>query len=388
MKKISIFIGSILIATNLSFTALAEENSISLKDAAGITPDSILYPIDTAIDSLKLSFTFSNTKKVKVLSDIAKERLGESEQMAEEGKTKLAQQALEEYNNYINDSVDKLTELMEENYEDIKEENTSQNINSDDLKNNDETIDKELEELQEEIQDTQNTTGEVLGSIKEDLEDNVDSKEVLEKVIEMQKAKKEAVTAMVEKRHELNTARKNLNIAKRELKKIQKSGTEEALKKAQELLDEQLTIFTQAKEEFKAAFETKKEVMKGGIKQNNSLEPKKIEKDIKEEPKFTVNEKTESDNELKINTKNDSISNKKSETEENLIDTKNKLKEVNHKNEKTEQKKQNIINKSEEAKQKIKKNEKNKKINEQKNENTKNKIKENTIKKKTGNNKK
>jgi hypothetical protein len=84
MKKLKIFVVTVAMLANIGGTAFAEGVD-SFKDNAGITPDSILYGVDKALENVKLSITFTGEGKVEVLSDIAEERLGESEAMAEAG---------------------------------------------------------------------------------------------------------------------------------------------------------------------------------------------------------------------------------------------------------------------------------------------------------------
>lgn len=57
---------------------------------AGVTPDSIVYPIDKAIESIQLTLTFTAEGKVILLTDISQERLEEAKVMAEENKDELA----------------------------------------------------------------------------------------------------------------------------------------------------------------------------------------------------------------------------------------------------------------------------------------------------------
>lgn len=55
MKKTT----SLIVGLLLTFSVgIAKANDITLKDQAGITPDSILYPVDKAIDELSIALSF------------------------------------------------------------------------------------------------------------------------------------------------------------------------------------------------------------------------------------------------------------------------------------------------------------------------------------------
>jgi hypothetical protein len=249
-----------------SSDVLAENSAVSqttFKEEAGITPDSIFYPVDKFLDEVKVILSFSDGSKVEALLDIATERLGESEVMIEEGKTVEAQEALETYENAITEAGDKLEEIVTEN------------ADSEDVK-----VGEQIADLGEQITQQQEDSIKVLEGMNEQVSD--EAKVVLSKVIEMQTAKKEAVKVMVEARHELNKAKKDYNEAKVSMKKAEKTGDTEAINAAQEKL---LTIeeeYNLKKEEYNTAFEEKQETIKkysGNEKQtdNSKEEDKKIE---------------------------------------------------------------------------------------------------------------
>jgi molybdopterin converting factor small subunit len=85
-----------VVLANVSGMAFAE-GAVSFSGTAGITPDSVLYGVDTVLDDIKISLTFNGASKVEAITDVAEERLGESEVMVEEGKEDLAKTAIEEY---------------------------------------------------------------------------------------------------------------------------------------------------------------------------------------------------------------------------------------------------------------------------------------------------
>lgn len=96
MKKMAVLVAAVLVLTGFSTKAFAAEvttqttqtiqttsSAVSYKEAAGITPDSLLYTIDKAVDQLRLVLANTAEKQAAVNADIAKERLGESEVMTE-----------------------------------------------------------------------------------------------------------------------------------------------------------------------------------------------------------------------------------------------------------------------------------------------------------------
>lgn len=243
MKKVAILVASILIAGNFGVKVFADEVTTSYKEQAGITPDSILYPIDTAVDNLRVTLTSSEEKEAALLTDIAEERLGESEVMAEENKIEEAEKALEDYNEKITEAADKLQEIVNTTDENVGEEEQAK-----------------IDELEKDIQEAQEDSLEILDDIQEKVGE--ENSEVVDKIIETQTAKKEAVAAFVKERHELNAARKNLKMAEVELKKIEKSGDAEAAKKAEEALVQYQEAYNQAKTELNTAFEKKQQAVK------------------------------------------------------------------------------------------------------------------------------
>lgn len=251
MKKIAVLVASVLIATGFSVRAFADESSESFKAEAGITPDSILYPIDKAMDNLKITLASTDEKKAEVMDEIAQERLGESEVMTEEQKVDLANKVLEEYNKTMTQATDKLQSSLD------KVSDSS-----------DDKLDQKIEELQNNIQETQEKSLKILSQIKDKVGDK--ASDVVDKVIEDQTAKKEAVANFVKERHEFNAAKKDLNMAKVELKKVEKSGDAEAVKKAEETLAQYQEAFNKEKAELQDAFQKKQQTAKKADKEDDN----------------------------------------------------------------------------------------------------------------------
>lgn len=248
-KVLTLIIAALFTVSGFAVQAMAEGETsttttgITYKDEAGITPDSVFYPIDKLIDEVQVVVSFTDGSKVQAILSNAEERLGESEVMAKAGKQKAAEKALEAYNKAVAKVNDKLDALIEA-YKD-----------SDDI-----TKDEKIAALEEAVAVEQENSTKVLEGMSDEV--SGDYEEVLENIIEMQTAKKAAVREMVDSRHELNAARKVYNAAKVQLKKVEKSGDEEAIKKAQAALKTAEEALSIESVEYKLAFEAKQETVK------------------------------------------------------------------------------------------------------------------------------
>lgn len=215
MKKIIILITSVVITLGMGITAFASDET-TLKDQAGITPDSILYPIDTAIDNLKVSLSSSDESKSNTLSNIAEERLGEGEVMINENKTDLADKAIDDYKNVIDEAENKIENLI------------NKTDNQDEL--------KKLEDVENKVINTQKTSIDVLNKLQGKLPDKAKAK--IAKVIEMQTAKNTAILEMKKERATCNKAKKEYNDAKAALEQAKKTGDTAAIAAAENLLQQ------------------------------------------------------------------------------------------------------------------------------------------------------
>jgi hypothetical protein len=285
-------------------TEIPQENPTDevINEDKGVMPDSIFYLFDKAFDNLNIFFTFDDEKKIEILSQIADERLAESEVMTQEEKYDLAKSAMEQFNSLITKASEELNVLVEDNNnvilnEDKEMENTEVDLQHGEIKLENPEGDK-LSELEKNILSKHLKSIEVLKKLSGKLEGN--AKDAIEAVIEMQLAKKEAVANMVEKRHELNAARQEYQVVRIDLEQAKKSGDEEVIKAAQELLVEKQTAYKDSKEEFKIAFEAKKEVKNDFKKDVKKVEKKKDKankveenKNIQQDDKLTEEQKSE-----------------------------------------------------------------------------------------------
>ncbi len=93
MKKVlSILLYALLLLNTPITTAQVED-----LPGAGITPDSPLYVLDTAIERIGLALTFKGEKKAEKRLQIASERLVELKEMTLNGKTEYSDNLVDEY---------------------------------------------------------------------------------------------------------------------------------------------------------------------------------------------------------------------------------------------------------------------------------------------------
>jgi len=249
MKKISILVCSIIISLGLSSVAYAS-GDVSMRDKACITTDSSLYFIQKVYDTLRIKFTGNEISKAQILSIISEEKLGESEIMVDKNKPELAEKLLQDYNNYINQSIE-----IVENAQESKDKITADNT-------------EKLNNLENGLQNTEMNSIEVLKKIEAKLPDK--AKAVIEDVIKMQTAKKEAIIALRKERVTLNNIRKQYNQSKQQLKIAQQSKDSSAIAKAQEDLNAKENALTLEKAKFVELFKNKQEVIKTASKSSQN----------------------------------------------------------------------------------------------------------------------
>ena len=253
-----------------------------INEDAGVLPDSIFYILDKAFDNFRLFLTFDDEKKMEIISQIADERLAESETMTKEEKYDLATSTMEEFNNLITKATDELENEEISNEEIDNDEIDNEEISTDEIEN-DEIENDEIDN------------------------DEIDNEE--KEISELQLAKKAAVSNMVEKRHELNTARQENQVAMVDLKKTEKFKDEEAITAAEDELNTKEILYNEAKEAFYIAFAQFKETRNSEVKveevnANIASETKEeviiTEEKVEEEKVEEEKEKVEEVEEVKI----------------------------------------------------------------------------------------
>lgn len=398
MKKLRVFVASLVVLANISGAAFAE-GSVSFSDAAGITPDSILYGVDKALDSAKVALSFSDEKKVETIADVAEERLGESEVMVKEGQEDLAKTAIDEYSKDMQEANELLqgiikdtegeevalagnednsttteqsandqnttttTEENKTNVEETKTEGTTvtegqttdeNKVDEEDVKI-DEDKNKDVKELEAAIIARQQKAIEVLKAIQDKVSDS--AKETISAVIEMQTAKKEAIAQMVEKREVLTTTKQEVKDAMTKLEEAKKSGNEEAVKAAEEALKASKAKYIESKTDFKEAFKVNKVVNKETKKLNSDL-VKTLHKEVKE-GNITKEEAKEAIKASKTNNGNGAINKKAKDKKEEVKSEENKeIKETEEtkevKEEVKQEKSKEEVKNAEEVKKEVK----------------------------------
>ncbi|MCW7999654.1 hypothetical protein CFK35_17385, partial [Clostridium sp. cpc1] len=292
MKRIFILTISALIFLGGGVKA---EGTVSLKDEAGITPDSVLYNIDTVFENISLNLAADKDKPEQLL-DILNERLGEIEVLAEKDEDELVEKTLKDYNNTVEEV-----------------ENTVEELEQDTKKG--EKLEESIDNIQDIIVENRENSIKVLEDIKDKLPDK--ARKNIETVIEMQKNKKEAVKLMVEKRHEFNEAKKDYNKAKAALKEAQALGDADPIKKAEEELKSIEEVYNAKKQALNEAIENKKQIVKEKKKTNDNKKDKIVKNNGSKDKVKSNNEVKENDN-TEVNQKQDNIQRNTTDTYTNL----------------------------------------------------------------------
>ncbi|WP_186430849.1 DUF5667 domain-containing protein [Clostridium sp. BSD9I1] len=337
-KSITLLTALAIVATINTNTFAAGE--VSLKDKAGVTPDSIMYKLDCLVDSFKIKLSKNGEAKIKLLLNIAQERLGESQAMAEEGNEELAKESVEKYEENMEEAEKALEEMQEdtvigdesqddkdladeENAEEAIEENTQENEQIEDNNTEDTEVveNEELEEIEDEILENQKNSIEVLKIVKDKVSEN--AQDVIAKVIEMQTQKVEAMTEIKQAREELKEAKRDLNTVKESLNEANESGDDEAIKLAKDSYEKSLTDYNKQKEELKILVQAKNanKMSVGQLKK----EEKKLEK--------SAGDVNETKTKTNTNTKETPVNNQEDSSTDDIVDETNatvKTKNVNN----------------------------------------------------------
>lgn len=305
MKKIALFVTAIAVSLSLGGKALADTNTATFADKAGITPDNtILYHMDKVIDNLKISIASGDDKKAETLVDVAEERLGESEVMADKEKTDLSNQAFTEYTDKITEAQDKVADAIDK----TSNSTTDSAIKSD-----------ELEGLETTIANRQIKSIEVLKNIENKASGTF--KGTLSLVIEMQTRKKEAIVAVAKERQILLHYKKAVKEAEDNVSQAKKAGDEQAIKTAEDILTQAQQTLTIENEKFNQVVAAKKEAMKGGV---GELKKQAEKKQAEKEQDIKTNDATSSTNNTTSEDKStSSTTSSESTTDTNTINTDN-----------------------------------------------------------------
>ncbi|MFC1768872.1 DUF5667 domain-containing protein [Nanoarchaeota archaeon] len=140
MKKIIVILVTLLmICSMVPFISAQDENDSpvvedptgeepeveipeEIEEEAGVTPDSVFWGLERAIERIDLALTFNKAEKAKKGLAHAKERLMEVQVMIAEKKLTQAQKAQEEHDEDIEEAQENIAEIEEEGDEDELED--------------------------------------------------------------------------------------------------------------------------------------------------------------------------------------------------------------------------------------------------------------------------
>jgi len=214
-------------------------------EEAGVTPDSLLWGLERAIERVSLALTFNKAKKVNKRLTYAKERLLEVKEMTEKGKPEEAGKAAQAHAEDMQEAEKELAEVVEE-------EGETEEVKS--LENKFERHIQVLERVQKKLQ-----------------EKGVDAPGIQ---IALNNAK----------------AKRNIAQAREQLKEARKAG--EGVEGAKEQVREEKKSREQAKEKIKSKF-----VQKGSDEEETeSEEPEQTEGETEDASKETSEEKPQAGN--------------------------------------------------------------------------------------------
>lgn len=250
MKRKFILALSLFFTMSLSVSAFAAENTTTTgnttatenyKSYAGITPGSIFYSLDEALDNLSVKLASTPSDKIEKLIEIERERLGEIQTLIDSKKVDLGVNTL--------DSLKALADQTSTQINSILNDSTTA---EDGTKNTDTAI--------KDAEDFNAASSTALNELKDKLPENAAQK--VAAVAEMQSAKRAAVQQMVAARHELSTAKKAVTTAKKALADATKSGDTTAIEKATADLTAANATLLEKKTAFDNAKKNKSEVIK------------------------------------------------------------------------------------------------------------------------------
>lgn len=264
MKKIisGLAIAAIIL-TGSTFPSFADESTQTTAASsttqenvnAGITPDSVFYGLDRALEKLRLLFA-SGDKKAELLINMSEERIAEAQKMESESKDDLAVNAAKESETEQSEALDI-----------VEQENSKDSKSTEQIK---------MDNVAQKLQDVSKNSIAKLQALYDKLPDNAKAK--IAAVIEKQTQKHEAITKFVEARHELNADKKKINELKNQLKGAEQ-GSDEAnaiqadIDKVQEQYEADKQNVSDAKQAFKSAKPQK------SVDNQNNAEVKKQQTD-------------------------------------------------------------------------------------------------------------
>lgn len=238
MKRFIVPVALSILLT-FSTTAFAAEGS---EVDAGITPDSILYPVDKLVEDVQLLVTTDPQKEAELLIDFAEERLSEAGEMVTAGETELVQDTINEYIDTINDATEAVSEvvLSDATQSEVKEELQTElqdaaQVNDNIAENLEEEQQQELNETKETVIASANVVKDIDKEVVKTLrEKDLGYGQIAQIVLLAEKSGKtvEEVSAMFEGEEKgFGEVAKELGLKPSELKKNEKAKSREAEQK-------------------------------------------------------------------------------------------------------------------------------------------------------------
>ena len=185
---------TILLLFNFAVLAQEEADITDVEEETGLQPDSSLYFLDKAADSLKLAFTFNEEKKARLELKVANERLKEVNSMIQRNRVESALKAQEAYKKRLEQAKNRIQNLKD-------------NVNAEVITD----LEAEIESQELLVEDID--TASLLPNFKE--EDKIKAKEMIKA---MKQVSKETREKLQERKEELIQARTELKQNLQELK--------------------------------------------------------------------------------------------------------------------------------------------------------------------------
>lgn len=276
-KKLAALLIAAFLTTSTFSTAFAAEAG-DMTNKAGVTPDSILYPVDKLIENIRLALSSGDVNKAILLAKYAEERLAETQAMINKGKTTLAEAAADDYSKAMEkadniiqdaaDSGDNNSEVADTQNNAVEEENDAEQTTGEaiSVKPSDDGRIEALKDLLEKNIELQKKSIDVLTALLDKLPEK--SKQAITVVIVKQVMHTEAVRNFVDTKKACNEGKKEVKAAEKYVRDARKSGDENKIAAANKALEDANEKLAQLKEQSDAARYVKKNI--------NSLIQKKL----------------------------------------------------------------------------------------------------------------
>lgn len=274
MKKLLVKIIAVaFFMCSINIPAFADELNSDIK--AGITPDSIFYFIDRAVENIQLALEKNPEKKIIILACISGERIAEAKIMADEKKDQLSVKAALDSQQAQTKAQD-IVKIEQQNVE---------NKDADAQKKLEDAVNK----LNEESKRSVERLKELLNKVPET------AKPAIQKAIDNQTAMKEAIENYIKLRQAVIDSKNKVDELEKALKDAKASNDTQKAAVIQEQLNKAAAYYNTAKQNLIQKMVNVKE-----IKKEIKKEFKEAKKEIKESRKADKNDEDKDNDEQKI----------------------------------------------------------------------------------------